>query len=76
MTDATETLAGYWTFYWLTGQREVLRGATAEEVLNRAGYSAGALGALDFYAAGDQRDVWEWDAEQRSWVKAQREDRS
>lgn len=69
-TDATKMLREPWTFYWLTGRREVLRGDTAEDALNRAGYSVGALRALDFFAAGDQRDVWAWDAENAEWVKA------
>jgi hypothetical protein len=62
----TETPAKSWTFYWLTGQREVLPGATAADALNRAGYGAGALSALDFYADGEN-DGYVWNAPERRW---------
>ncbi|MEV4127079.1 hypothetical protein [Nocardia sp. NPDC049707] len=65
----TETRVESWTFYWLTGQREVLPGATAVDALNRAGYGAGALRALDFFAEGDH-DGWAWNPDTRHWGKA------
>jgi hypothetical protein len=59
-----------WTFYWLTGQREVLVGANAADALNRAGYSAGALRALDFYSDGES-DSYTWNAAERRWDREQ-----
>lgn len=54
------------TFYWLTGKREVLEGDKPHEALNNAGYGGGAVRALDFYAKGDDND-YVWDGEKRSW---------
>jgi hypothetical protein len=65
----TETTQKSWAFYWLTGQREVLPGATAADALNRAGYSAGAIRALDFFADGDREDSWAWNPDTRQWGK-------
>lgn len=59
-----------WTFYWLTGQREVLAGKTAADALNRAGVGRGALAALDFHAEGDQDD-YVWDPAARAWNKTE-----
>lgn len=47
------------TFYWRTGQREVLTGDDPADAATRAGYSQGAIRALDFYAEGDV-DRYEW----------------
>lgn len=55
-----------YTFYWLSGKREVLPGSNPAQCLNNAGYGNGALRALDFYAAGDNKE-WEWDAKKRDW---------
>lgn len=57
-----------WTFYWLTGEREVLKGKTAADALNRAGVGRGALPALDFHAEGDEDD-YVWNATERTWEK-------
>lgn len=56
------------TFFWLTGQREVFKGTTPADALNKAGYGHGALGALDFFADGDD-DSYSWNAEQHTWRK-------
>lgn len=56
------------TFYWLDGTKEILEGNDAAEALNRAGYGAGALGALDFYARGEDNN-YDWDANKRSWKR-------
>ena len=53
------------TFFWLTGSREVLEGDKPDEALNNAGYGGGAVRALDFYAKGDNND-YVWDKEKRS----------
>lgn len=56
------------TFYWLTGDREVLEGSTPSDAFTRAGYSAGARRALDFYAEGDDKD-YVWNSKTRNWDK-------
>lgn len=48
-----------YTFYWLTGQREVLSGTNPADALNKAGYGHGALAALDFYSNGED-ESYEW----------------
>jgi hypothetical protein len=55
-----------YTFYWLTGKREVLEGNTPETALNNAGFGQGAVRALDFWAHGDNNDYL-WNAETREW---------
>lgn len=52
-----------YTFYWLDGTRSVLNGNDASDALNKAGIGRGALRALDFYAAGDNKG-YEWDGKQ------------
>lgn len=59
------------TFYWLTGKREVLKGDTQADAFNRGGYSAGAIRALDFYAKGNDRDYY-WDSKHRTWERKRR----
>lgn len=46
------------TLFWLTGQAEIVKGNTPAEAMTLAGYSNGALRALDFYAEGDKREEW------------------
>lgn len=41
------------TLYWRTGDREVVEGRNPAEAMTRAGYSGGAVAALDFWARGD-----------------------
>lgn len=55
------------TLFWLNGRREVVFGHTAANAMNGAGYSSGALAALDFWKAGDSNEyVWNDDA--RKWT--------
>jgi len=54
------------TFYWLTGKREVLKGNDQADALNKAGYGQGAVRALDFWAHGDNND-YVWNAITRNW---------
>lgn len=35
--------------YWLTGKAEIVKGNNIGDAFNKAGYSSGALRALDFY---------------------------
>lgn len=55
-----------YTFYWLTGKREVLNGLDIANALNNAGYSQGALKALDFWAHGDNND-YTWNKDEHRW---------
>lgn len=61
MTDAKT-----FTLYWRDGKRELVHGATIAEACTHAGYGAGAIRALDFYAKGDDNSYW-WDAKERDW---------
>lgn len=54
------------TLFWRTGDREVVRGADIADAMNRAGYGAGALPALDFHAKGDNQG-YEWDSATNQW---------
>ena len=54
------------TLYWRTGEREVVQGRTIAEAMTLAGYSQGALGALDFYGNGDNHD-YAWKEGTREW---------
>jgi hypothetical protein len=36
-------------FHWKTGKDEVISGRNISDAFNKAGYSAGALRALDYY---------------------------
>lgn len=55
-----------WTFFWLTGDRQVLTGDKPNEALMLAGYGGGAVRALDFYAKGDNNE-YEWNETERKW---------
>lgn len=55
-----------YTFYWLTGDKDILSGYDPADALNNAGYGAGALRALDFYKAGDNNE-YVWDTESHKW---------
>jgi len=57
-----------YTLYWLTGKREVVKGKDVAQAMTLAGYGGGAVGALDFYASGNDNQ-YSWDAEKRDWVK-------
>lgn len=59
-----------YTFFWLTGKAETLKGKDAADAMNKAGYSAGALGALDFYATGDKTKLYNWNKKTRNWDSA------
>ena len=55
-----------YTFYWLDGKRQVLKGTDPADALRRAGYGQGALRALDFYENGESDD-YEWS--NHTWMK-------
>lgn len=54
------------TLYWLDGLREIITGTSIADAFNRAGYGAGALRALDFYAEGIDTG-YTWDGSK--WIK-------
>lgn len=58
------------TLFWLDGKREVVQGRSIAEAMTLAGYSNGALRALDFYASGDNQD-YVWVPGERDWKQKQ-----
>ncbi len=56
-----------YTFYWQTGQREVMAGRDAADALNQNGIGHGALPALDFYMRGSDHKYY-WDEPSRKWL--------
>lgn len=44
------------TLYWIGGKREVIKGNTIEDAFTKAGYSAGAVRAVDFYSNGNNTE--------------------
>ena len=65
MTETEKTF----TLFWLTGLRQLVRGPDIARAMTSAGYGAGALRALDFYAPGDC-DEYLWDRSAKRWVPA------
>lgn len=57
------------TLFWLSGQREVVHGLDAANAMTNAGYSSGALRALDFHKDGDS-DAYAWNEATRKWIAA------
>lgn len=63
-----ENLINYtFTLFWLTGEHELVKGKTIAEAMTLAGYSNGAVRALDFYGQGNIIDEWKWDKEKITW---------
>lgn len=56
------------TFFWLTGRKEVLSGQNPADALNKAGYGSSALIALDFYSKGED-DSYRWNLREGCWIK-------
>lgn len=56
-----------YTLYWRTGKREIVKGRSIAEAITLAGYSRGALRALDFYSPGDDHR-YEWNEKNRDWI--------
>lgn len=56
-----------YTLFWLDGKSEVVTGNDVSSAFNNAGYGAGAMRALDFYAEGDQRENYIWNSTEHSW---------
>lgn len=60
------------TFFWLTGHREVFEGETPGDAFKRGGYNMAALQAVDFWAPGDS-NLFKWDVGTKKWVKNEEE---
>jgi len=56
------------TLYWLDGTREIVEGFDISDAVHNAGYSRGAISALDFYADGDDSN-YHWDTPTHNWVR-------
>jgi hypothetical protein len=57
-----------YTLFWLTGKRETVVGDNVASAMTKAGYSNGAVKALDFYAEGNNNEYL-WDGHKRRWEK-------
>lgn len=55
------------TLFWLTGKTELVKGNDAAQAMTLAGYSNGAVRALDFYGEGDLRNDYKWNTTTRNW---------
>lgn len=55
------------TIFWLSGKSEIIVGNTIKEAFTNAGYGAGALKAVDFYADGDETQFYEWNTITQTW---------
>lgn len=59
------------TLFWLTGESEVVKGSSIANAFMMAGYSSGAMRALDFFGNGDIRDSYTWNAVTKIWVNVE-----
>lgn len=59
-----------YTLYWREGISEVVQGDDPAQAMTLAGYSNGAVRALDFYEHGDDNS-YTWDSNNRNWVRVQ-----
>lgn len=60
------------TFFWVTGHREVFEGETAFDAFKKAGYGTRALAAVDFWDHGDSQQ-FKWDNATKKWMKNEEE---
>ena len=64
------------TFYWLNGEKEVIKGTSPADAVKKSGYDSivrgGALRNLDFYAEGDNKE-YEWDETRKFWRMIKKE---
>lgn len=58
------------TLYWLDGKKNTVTGFSIADAMNKAGYGAGAVRALDFYDEGNSLGSYGWNPNTRSWVRA------
>lgn len=55
------------TLFWTFNKSEVVEGSSIENAFSRAGYGAGAVRALDFFAEGDVRHKYVWNPNTHQW---------
>lgn len=60
------------TLFWRTGQSQLVLGTNCAEAMTLAGYSNGAVRALDFYANGDERNNYQWNSQNKKWDKVKK----
>ena len=53
--------------YWKTGDHEEISGDTIADAFSLAGYSGGALSALDFYDDNPVKN-YDWNTNTKTWV--------
>jgi hypothetical protein len=58
-----------YTLFWLTGKSELVEGNDITQAMTLAGYSQGAVKALDFHGEGDLRKQYIWDSKKSTWIK-------
>jgi len=46
----------FFKLYWLTGKEEIIKGVNIADAFTHAGYSAGAIRALDWYDPIEEED--------------------
>jgi hypothetical protein len=61
-------MTNIYTLYWRTGDREIVKGENAAQAMTLAGYGGGAVGALDFYANGEDHG-YIWNAGKKAWMQ-------
>ena len=49
-----------YVLFWLNGDKTVVHGTNVADAMNNAGFTSGAVRALDFYDEGDREDEWEF----------------
>jgi hypothetical protein len=53
--------------FWLDGKRETVQGKSIADAFQRAGYSQGALRALDFFLEEGNKSEYTWTGTE--WLK-------
>lgn len=56
------------TLFWLNGKSDVIKGTGIINAMSQAGYGAGAIEALDFYAEGNMTNKYSWSSSKKTWV--------
>lgn len=54
--------------YWKTGQKETIRGETIAQAFTLAGYSTGAIRAVDFFSTNPD-ETYTWNERTRQWER-------
>lgn len=56
-----------YTLFWKDGKAEIVTGTSVANAMTQAGYSNGAVPALDFWSVGDKRDEYTWNSMTHDW---------